>query len=81
MCSMFIFNFLINFLPIKLFNDIDVNIVFKVLYFIIGSWRLFKVNKRKYFIIKSRFTLELIKINYELEYQQNLFLLLFVFLY
>jgi hypothetical protein len=64
---MFIFNFLINFLPIKLFNDIDVNIVFIVLYFIIGSWRLFKVHKRKYFIIKSRFTLELIKINYELE--------------
>jgi hypothetical protein len=67
MCSMFILNFLINFLPIKLFNDIDVNIVFIVLYFIIGSCRLFKVHKRKYFIIKSRFTLELIKINYELE--------------
>jgi hypothetical protein len=50
MCSLFFF-FLINFLPIKLFNDIDVNIVFKV----------------KYFIIKSRFTLELIKINYELK--------------
>jgi hypothetical protein len=64
---MFILNFLINFLPIKLFNDIDVNIVFIVLYFIIGSWHLLKVHKRKYFIIKSRFTLELIKINYELE--------------
>jgi hypothetical protein len=51
MCSLFFFFFLINFLPIKLFNDIDVNIVFKV----------------KYFIIKSRFTLELIKINYELK--------------
>jgi hypothetical protein len=49
MCSLFFV--LINFLPIKLFNDIDVNIVFKV----------------KYFIIKSRFTLELIKINYELK--------------
>ena len=48
---MFIFNFLINFLPIKLFNDIDVNIAFQV----------------KCFIIKSRFTPELIKINYELK--------------
>jgi hypothetical protein len=62
MCSVFIFNFLINLLSIKLFNDIDVNIVFRVLYFIIGSWHLFKVHKRKYFIIKSRFTLELILI-------------------
>ena len=49
--NVFIVYFLINFLPIKLFNEIDVNIVFKV----------------KYFIIKSRFTLELIKINYELK--------------
>jgi hypothetical protein len=52
MCSLFFFFFFrINFLPIKLFNEIDVNIVFKV----------------KYFIVKSRFTRELIKINYELK--------------